>query len=336
MACLFQRKNGVYYVVWCENRKRVWRSTRTHDEEEARRVRDQIMAARARANERRFLSGCVREYLGFVKTNLSPSTLTIYRPTLQRLVSVLGDQLVAHIDPRAIERYKELRAASVSPTTVNIELRTIKAFFSRLKYWKLIRENPCSEVTQLRVPQVPPAFLTSEQLKTLVDSIVEPWLREIVIFASMTGMRLGEVLNVQWSDISCDAGTILVRSSDGYRVKGGKMRTVPMNGTVATLLQAKTRREGLVFKGRRGWRRAYGSYVSKKFKEAVRSLGFDERLQFHSLRHTFASLLVQRGVSLYEVQNLLGHSTVAVTQIYAHLQPSTLQAAVNKISLNMN
>ncbi len=113
------------------------------------------------------------------------------------------------------------------------------------------------------------------------------------------------------------------------------MRTVPMNDTVANLLRAKSLREGPVFNGRRG-RRANPHFVSKKFKEAVRNLGLDGRLHFHSLRHTFASLLVQRGVSLYEVQNLLGHSTVAVTQIYAHLQPSTLQSTVNKISLNLN
>ncbi len=335
MAFLFRRNNGFYYIESRVGMKNVRQSTKTRDEKEAQKIFAQVQATQVRTIDIRYLSGCVREYLQFVQTNLSPGTLRLCQPTLRRFISVLGDCLVAHVDSRAIERYKATRAALIRPTTVNIELRVIKAFFSRLKYWKLVKENPCSGVCQLRVPQEPPAFLTIDQLKTLIDSIHDPWLRDIIVVASMTGMRLGEVLNIEWNDINWDAGTILIRSSEGYRVKGGKMRTIPMNETVAALLQAKTRRDGLVFKGRRGWRRAYGSYVSKKFKEAVRSLGFDERLHFHSLRHTFASLLVQRGVSLYEVQNLLGHSTVAVTQIYAHLQPSTLQATVNKISLNL-
>jgi site-specific recombinase XerD len=78
-------------------------------------------------------------------------------------------------------------------------------------------------------------------------------------------------------------------------------------------------------------------WVSHKFKYYVYEARFsDDRLHFHSLRHTFASWLVQDGVSLYEVQKLLGHSSIAVTQVYSHLQPEQLHATVNRLKVGLN
>jgi len=77
-------------------------------------------------------------------------------------------------------------------------------------------------------------------------------------------------------------------------------------------------------------------YLSKRFKRYVHIAGMNPKLHFHSLRHTFATWLVQDGVSLYEVQKLLGHSSIAVTQVYSHLQPEQLHATVNRIVVSLN
>ena len=76
----------------------------------------------------------------------------------------------------------------------------------------------------------------------------------------------------------------------------------------------------------RGW-------VQHLFKRYVRELKLPERLHFHSLRHTFASWLVQDGATLYEVQKLLGHSSAKVTEVYSHLQPEQLHNTVERIRL---
>jgi site-specific recombinase XerD len=73
----------------------------------------------------------------------------------------------------------------------------------------------------------------------------------------------------------------------------------------------------------------YPTWISRQFKFAVLENNFDKRLHFHSCRHSFASWLVKAGVSLYQVQKLLGHSSLRVTQMYAHLEPSNLHNAVN-------
>ena len=77
-------------------------------------------------------------------------------------------------------------------------------------------------------------------------------------------------------------------------------------------------------------------FVSKTFKRHVRLSGLNPALHFHSLRHSFASWLVQDGVSIYAVKELLGHSDVKTTQVYSHLQPEQLHSTVNKIQVSLN
>ena len=124
---------------------------------------------------------------------------------------------------------------------------------------------------------------------------------------------------------------VTIHSSVNYRVKGGKVRVVPLNETVACLLESMPDKKGLVFKGIRG-ETANGNFVGRRFRDTVREMGFDRKLQFHSLRHSFASLLVQKGVSLYHVQKLLGHSSTRVTEVYAHLQNTKNASVLSKIN----
>ena len=75
-------------------------------------------------------------------------------------------------------------------------------------------------------------------------------------------------------------------------------------------------------------------YVSKKFKEACRKANIDKAIHFHSLRHSFASYLVQQGVSLPTIKDLLGHTSITTTEIYSHLDDSSLQEAIKKFDVN--
>jgi site-specific recombinase XerD len=81
----------------------------------------------------------------------------------------------------------------------------------------------------------------------------------------------------------------------------------------------------------------FGFYYCKSNGDTVKEAKLENhRLHLHSLRHTFASWLVQDGVSLYEVQKLLGHSSIAVTEIYSHLQPEQLHETVNRLKVSLN
>lgn len=332
MSCLIrEKKSGIYYVVSKRDGKRVWKSTRTRDKKEAYQFY-LISSKEISKSEPRTLSSCIQEYMKYAKTNFAAKTQGIYKLTLDHLLGAVGDIDVGKITTLAIEQYKNQRAKKVKPATVNIEIRTMKAFFNCLKRWEIVAKNPCDGVQQIRIADKIPAYLSLDQLKRLLDSMKDPWIREIVIFAAMTGTRLGEITNLTWDDVNLKNRAITIRSSSAYQVKGGKLRVIPMNETLVRLLQSKEPKHGALFKGKRGGR-ANGNFVSENFRDAIRDNGFDRKLHFHSLRHTFASLLVTNGTSLYQVQRLLGHSSTKMTEIYAHLQSSGMQNIVEAINV---
>jgi integrase/recombinase XerD len=124
---------------------------------------------------------------------------------------------------------------------------------------------------------------------------------------------------------------------ENFTTKSKKQRYVPVCEELVKLLKVKSEtqvvNEGFVFCKPDGC--AYtGDYASKCFKDACRSLGIDKAIHFHSLRHSFASNLVQKGVSLYVVKELLGHSSISTTEVYSHLNVESLREAVKKLDGN--
>jgi integrase len=331
MPSLIKDKSGTFYIVFSQQSKRIWRSLHTKDRKEAYRkfVEEQDSKPGKKGLT---LFQAEKEYLAFVKTNLAPKTYLSYSNTFKRLENHFGNRVVEEITARDLEFYKSSRASTVSANTVNHELRMIRAFLNKLVDWKLLHESPCARVKDIRVVDETRAFLTTDELDKLLKYLKESFLHDIVLFAAMTGMRRGEIVNLSWNDVDLARKLIVVRSSGSYQTKAGKIRTIPMNSTVVQVLAGRPRSSGYVFTGKRG-DKLNGNFVRGRLKAATKALGLDSRLHFHSLRHTFASLLVQKGISLYHVQKLLGHSSPRVTEIYAHLGTSELSGSVEKLAI---
>jgi site-specific recombinase XerD len=121
--------------------------------------------------------------------------------------------------------------------------------------------------------------------------------------------------------MSSNRGVIHIQSSPRFKTKQGKQRTIPLNSTALELLRGKRERQaGEYVFTLDGNGRISCDWVSHLFKRYVRKANLaDDRVHFHSVRHSFASWLVQGGATLYEVQKLLGHSSSKVTEIYSHL-----------------
>jgi site-specific recombinase XerD len=150
-------------------------------------------------------------------------------------------------------------------------------------------------------------------------------------------MRQGELVNLRWQDVDLHRKLIHIHSNATFKTKHGKRRTIPLNDVATQLLKSKAVHSVGEYVFTLSGRQVKESWVSHKFKYYVYAARLkDDRLHFHSLRHTFASWLVQDGVSIYEVQKLLGHSNISVTQVYSHLQPEQLHDTVNKIKVSLN
>jgi integrase len=184
---------------------------------------------------------------------------------------------------------------------------------------------------------VAPVFFTREQVEQLLTAINERWLREIMLFAVATGLRRGEIVNLQWSDVDMKNRCITVQSSATFRTKTGKRRVVPLNDIAFYIVSTRYDDAGSEYVFVLNGRKILDGWVADKFKKYLRALGMNPRLHFNSLRHSFASWLAGMGVSIYQISKLLGHSDVKVTQAYyAHLQPEQLHETVNKITLTLN
>jgi integrase len=176
--------------------------------------------------------------------------------------------------------------------------------------------------------------LKQEEAQVLLEDLKvrSQQLYEIASISLHCGLRAGEIFKLTWSCVDCDEGTIRVMDS-----KGKLNRTAHMTETVRKIFLSKKKAEptSLVFKNRKG---GMINEVSNSFGRAVRDLGFNngisdrrQKVYFHTLRHTFASWLVQSGESLYTVKELLGHSTMAMTERYSHLASKNLKDAVKKL-----
>src|SRR5262249_35051665 len=158
----------------------------------------------------------------------------------------------------------------------------------------------------------------TEEEETRLLAVCPSWLRELLLFALHSGMRLGEILALTWIGVDLFRKTVTV-----FRSKNGERRTVPVNQTVMTVLKekGKVRRVNteLVFPSRTGTR-IDANHLRRAFRAATTRAGLQD-FHFHDLRHTFATRLVQSGVDLYKVQRLLGHKSPMMTQRYAHHYP---------------
>ncbi len=333
---LHKRSNGFYYVHF-RNELSKWQSvsTKTKVKTEANSFFSDLKRNLQHKKIPIPLLEFIDQYLSYSKINHSPQSTDRLTYVVKHFKSFIGDVLLDKITVQNIEAYKAHRLNSVTPVTVNIELRTLKALFSRGVKWGILECNPFDNIEMVRLPEQAPSYLSPSDAKVLLGSISTRWLRDIILFALNTGMRRGEMINLRWQDVDFNLSVVHIRNTDTFSTKSRTERTIPLNSQALNILKEMSKQTEYVFTNSKG-RKLIGKYVSECFREAIHDAGLNPKLHFHSLRHTFASWLVQDGVSLYEVQKLLGHSNISVTQVYSHLQPETLHATVNKISLQLN
>ena len=161
-------------------------------------------------------------------------------------------------------------------------------------------------------------WLTAKEEQRLL-AVSAKHLKPLIAFAVDTGGRRSELLELDWCNVDLGNGRITF-----VKTKNGENRTIRLTSRARTILEGLEPKEtGPVF--------TYGGKamkeVSTSFQKARAKVGLED-VRFHDLRHTFASRLVQQGVSLYEVMHLTGHKSVSMVQRYAHLAPDFQETAI--------
>lgn len=240
--------------------------------------------------------------------------------TVKTLLTVFSGYMISQITTKFIAEYKNMRLKSVKPATVYQELALLRRMFNvAIREWEWCKDNPVSKLSfSVGNRNARDRWLTLEEEKSFLDNATNPvWLRSLIIVALHTGMRRGEILELRWQNVDLFKRVIGIVKS-----KNGEKRTIPMSKTLLNLFKNMNVRDisGRVFP-------ISGSSIRQAFDKVVAKVGLED-FRFHDLRHTFATRLVQNGVDLYKVKELLGHKTITMTMRYAHHYSESLRSSV--------
>ncbi len=232
-----------------------------------------------------------------------------------------------------------------SDTTRARKLASIQSFYKFLKTKKLIDDNPCKELDTIKTTKnKTPVHLTIEEAKNLLKVVEESDnIRDYTIMTLFLncGLRTSELcdLNIDEVEESVKEDKIVVLG------KGNKERVISLNNTTKeTLSEYLNYRKAL--KNIRKEKSKNALFLTiRKDRVTIRTIealvekyrdmaGINKNITPHDLRHTFASILYQSGVDIYQLQKLLGHSSITTTQIYTHINDDEMKKAVNMNLLN--
>lgn len=246
--------------------------------------------------------------------NNRPTSVKRDRNSLKHLKPFFKNKYLHNITPELVEGYKAERKAQISTTSVNREVTLLKSIMAKAREWKRISVNPIAgrAVKKFREENRMMRILTSDEARILLAN-ADGWLRSFLIIALCTGMRRNEILTLTWEDVNSATNEIRVRAEIS---KSKRLRLVPMNGEVKRAIQALPKRNRLIFFNVSTGKNIQD--IKTAFRTAKKRAGIKGRLRVHDLRHTAASWMIEDGIDLVTVKEILGHASVQTTMIYCH------------------
>lgn len=281
------------------------------------------------------LSKLTSDFLAYSKGNLSEHTYIIDQQATRLLLDFFGDCYIAEITSTKLERCKQAAMPRLKKTTISMYFDRLRTMFYRAIEWDYATQNPFRKIKIIGYKDSNRVdFLSVEEIDTLLSYVNEKdWLFARYIEVCLyTGCRRNEVAYLEWADINYKRGVrgvidIHSKPEHGHRVKFDRPRVIPINAKLKDVLGQIPKEDTFLFPGYQG----HSTMLSWRFTQYIRRAEIGRRLTLHHLRHTFASHLAMQGTSLYIIAELLGHSSVKMTEIYAHLLPSELHSVVDRL-----
>lgn len=282
----------------------------------------------------------VKEYLRYlqVEKGLSKNSFESYQRDLVKLSnwSEKNNYDIVQLSRQDLREFLiDLSAEKLSPTSVNRLVSAMRGFYKFLQFDRHITKNPAEDLQSQQTTAYLPKFLNQDEIEKLLavpDVSVEIGLRDRAILETMyaCGLRVSEVCSLQISDVELDAGILTCKG------KGNKTRKVPMGKSAVEWLKSYLvhRRKKENFEIQNLFVSILGRPISRHdvfnfVKEYGTKIGRDD-ISPHTLRHSFATHLVQNSADIRSVQQMLGHADISTTQIYTHITDQHLRKTYEK------
>ncbi len=282
----------------------------------------------------------IKEYLSYlqVEKGLSKNSFESYQRDLVKLAKWSeknGLDIVQLTRQDLREFLIDLASAKLSPTSVNRMISAMRGFYKFLMFDRHIAKNPAADLQSQQTTAYLPKFLNQDEIGQLLavpDVSMELGLRDRAILETMyaCGLRVSEVCTLQISDVELDAGILTCKG------KGNKTRKVPIGKSAVEWLKSylihHRKKENIEIQNL--FVSSLGRPISRQdvfvlVKECGEKIGRDD-VSPHTLRHTFATHLVQNSADIRSVQQMLGHVDISTTQIYTHITDKHLRKTYEK------
>jgi integrase len=319
------KRGNIWYIYYYENGVHKCKSTGKKLKTEALAYLTEFKNNQKKKSKL-FLANAIELFLKHSKVNNSYVHYRDYVVKLNRFLKFIGNIEITKITTYQIQEYIN---SIISKSLANKSLTLIKSFFNFAVNQDLIQVNPCNRIKKFKLPEKQPLYFNESELLLVISHIKNNDLKDIVIWAVNTGMRLSEIVNLKWSQIDLENKTIILDNQHTV-TKSKKVRSIPLNSVATSILLKRNKISDYVFT--MNGNKFKINYVTVNFKRAVRKSGVNPLLHFHSLRHTFASNLVKNNVPIFAVSKLLGHSDIKTTLIYSHLQANDLKKEVETLT----
>ena len=271
----------------------------------------------------------------WLSTGASKNTLAAYRSDLKIFNKWLAGKSLISVNSKHIQDYfSDRQKNNIGSSTQARILTCLHSFYEYLLSNQLIKKDPTEQLSQPKLEKKLPVFLNIQEVEKLLEAPSSSSLfgqrdRAMLELLYSCGLRVSELINLSYHNINLKEEFIRIHG------KGNKERVLPM-GEIAIdyLMEYETNARPVLLKN--GQSDSYflsnrGSAMSRQnffyiIKAYANQVGIDKPLSPHSLRHAFATHLVQKGADLRSVQLMLGHSDISSTQLYTHIQNAQLKA----------
>ncbi len=256
----------------------------------------------------------------------------------RQIIPAFGDFRISSITARDISTFLSQQKDRTSSTTANHYARLIKRMFNLAVKWGLLEKSPATSLDKFKEKPHRERYLTKEELPRFMkalDELEDGLSKAAIKLLLLTGGRRGEITSLRYDQWKQEEKRLFLPDT-----KNGKSRSIILNDRAMDILKelkaekdnsSRTKESDYLFPTKKGTKKPYIYDLRTPFGKACDAAGI-EGLRVHDLRHSFATLALQGGASLYDVSKLLGHASIDMTQRYAHMVDDSLQKATDNMA----
>lgn len=277
-----------------------------------------------------------------VCVRLSDSTKTGYERVLRKHLMPMFSMMRLR-DIRVDHAHKlvaKLKNAGHAPKGINNILGVLLTIMNDAVEWQCLARNPLFRYRPVKEPELHFDYWTAPEIRQFLNASNSDPLHYLYVVALNTGMRRGEICALKWDRVDFIRNQIIVSRTLGRyglseTTKTGRKRYVPISPVVRNVLEKLLREQKseFVFCDKEGIN-VDAHHLYRYFQNSQKRAGFSKVIRFHDLRHTFASHFMMNGGNIYDLQKILGHTTLEMTQRYAHMSPAHLAEAIQIVSFS--